>query len=132
MTTEELHAEILSTRQQITGQVQRLYELSSVLARQGRRNRQGGRIEIAYANAWLRFSAAIQRGLDRAASSDRLLQRQRQEQEAQEHARREQEAQEQREANELRSPRPNIRYEGTTVEDPSEDFQAVYGEVINA
>jgi len=134
MSSEELHAEILSTRQQITAHVQRLFELTTILARQARRNREGGRLDIAYANAWLRFSGAIQRGMVRAASSDRILVRQRQEREAQERVERERAAQEQRdqEAQEIRSRRPSLQYGGTTVANATEDFQAVYGEVIDA
>jgi DNA-binding transcriptional regulator GbsR (MarR family) len=116
MTLDEIHAEIRMVRQQLSQQVQRLHDLSTVLARRSRRegSRDTMRLDIAYANAWLRFSTALRRGMDRAASSDRLMRR-----------KAEQQVQEQASVSERRP----ASIERTIVANPVEDFEAVYGEI---
>lgn len=118
MTSDEIHAEILSVRKQLSQQVRRLHDLAVVLARRARRegDRDTLRFDVAYANSWIRLGAAFERGLERASISDRLV-------------RRKQEHREQQERSRQPAPASIAR---TTVANPVEDFEAVYGDVIDA
>jgi hypothetical protein len=77
MTADEIVEEITAVRQTINMAAQRVVELSRTLHQTARRHvaSEHTSVYINFANAWGRFAGAVQQGIRRAQSMDRMVQR---------------------------------------------------------
>ena len=75
MSSDEIVAEISSLRETMNLAAQRVIELSRTLYIQARRGTANSATSayLAYANGWTRLAAAVQQGLRRTSTTDRVL-----------------------------------------------------------